>query len=98
VKKSWSDPRWNGEAGSAVAAEKVTLFGLTIVPRRSVHYGKIDPEHSRTLLLQYGLVEGDININVDFLAHNQKFIVDLPHRNSSSHFTISGFRKTCMMV
>ena len=84
VKKSWSDPRWNGEAASAVAAEKVTLFGLTIVPRRSVHYGKIDPEHSRTLLLQYGLVEGDININVDFLAHNRKFIDDLEQQQARS--------------
>ena len=84
VKKSWSDPRWNGDAASAVATEKVTLFGLTIVPRRSVHYGKIDPEHSRTLLLQYGLVEGDINLTIDFLSHNQKLLSDLEQQQAKS--------------
>jgi len=84
VKKSWSDPRWNGDAGSAVATEKVTLFGLTIVPGRSVHYGKIDPEQSRTLMLQYGLVEGDFNVQIDFLAHNQKFLEDLEQQQSKT--------------
>jgi ATP-dependent helicase HrpA len=84
VKKTWSDPRWNGDAASAMATEKVTLFGLTIVPGRSVHYGKIDPEQSRTLMLQYGLVEGDITLNVDFLAHNQKFMSDLEQQQAKS--------------
>ncbi|QDT45249.1 ATP-dependent RNA helicase HrpB [Gimesia alba] len=84
VKKSWSDPRWSGDAGSAMATEKVTLFGLTIVPRRPVHYGKIDPEQSRTLMLQYGLVEGDINLKIDFLAHNQKFLNDLEQQQARS--------------
>lgn len=84
VKKSWSDPRWSGDAGSAMATEKVTLFGLTIVPRRPVHYGKIDPEQSRTLMLQYGLVEGDINLKIDFLSHNQKFLSDLEQQQARS--------------
>ncbi|MCH9727153.1 MAG: ATP-dependent RNA helicase HrpA [Planctomycetes bacterium] len=84
IKKSWSDPRWNGDAASAVATEKVMLFGLTIVPRRPVHYGKIDPEHSRTLLLQYGLVEGDINLTIDFLSHNQKLLSDLEQQQAKS--------------
>lgn len=84
VKKTWSDPRWSGDAGSAMATEKVTLFGLTIVPRRAVHYGKIDSEQSRTLMLQFGLVEGDINLKIDFLAHNQKFIHDLEQQQARS--------------
>ena len=84
VKKTWSDPRWNGDAASAMATEKVTLFGLTIVPGRAVHYGKIDPEQSRTLMLQYGLVEGDITLNVDFLAHNQKVMSDLEQQQAKS--------------
>ncbi|QDU06974.1 ATP-dependent RNA helicase HrpA [Gimesia aquarii] len=84
VKKSWSDPRWNGDAASAVATEKVTLFGLTIVSGRSVHYGKIEPDQSRTLLLQYGLVEGDISLQIDFLTHNQNFLEALEQQQAKS--------------
>lgn len=84
IKKSWSDPRWNGDAASAVATEKVTLFGLTIVPGRSVHYGKIDPDQSRTLMLQYGLIEGDINLKIDVLTHNQNFLEALEQQQAKS--------------
>ena len=31
------------------ASERVTLYGLTIVPKRSVHYGPINPVESRDI-------------------------------------------------
>jgi ATP-dependent helicase HrpA len=43
VKRSYSEPRWEAETANVVADEKVSLYGLPIIPRRTVHYGPIDP-------------------------------------------------------
>src|SRR5436305_6919090 len=49
VKKTYTDPRWQPERGHVVATERVTLYGLPIVPQRTVHYGPIDPKQSREI-------------------------------------------------
>lgn len=43
VKLSHSEPSWDKLKGCVMAWEKVTLYGMTIVPRRQVNFGKIDP-------------------------------------------------------
>ena len=43
VKRFYSDPFWDRASALAIAYEKVSLLGLTIVPRRRVPYGPIDP-------------------------------------------------------
>jgi ATP-dependent helicase HrpA len=79
VNRSYSEPHWDAAGASAVAYEKVSLFGLTIVPRRTVRYGPIDPAKSRELLIQHGLVEGDIELKgkVEFLDHNRRLLEEL---------------------
>jgi ATP-dependent helicase HrpA len=64
VKRTHSEPHWQRESGSVAAFEKVTLFGLTIVARRRVAYGPVDPNHARELFIQHGLVEGDIDCDL----------------------------------
>ncbi|MBD4381160.1 DUF3418 domain-containing protein, partial [Xanthomonas citri pv. citri] len=58
VKRAYNEPHWSRRAGSVVAREKVTLFGVTLIPDRSVRYGRIDPELSRELFIRHALVEG----------------------------------------
>ena len=77
VRRSYSNVRWDRDGASAVASEKVTLFGLTVVPGRQVRYGQIDPGSSRSLLIQHGLVEGEIDLPLEFLAHNQQLLVEM---------------------
>ena len=60
VKYEWGEPRWNADAGSAQCDEKVTLYGLPVVPRRTAGLAKYDALHARTLFLQHGLVEYDL--------------------------------------
>jgi ATP-dependent helicase HrpA len=72
VNRHYSDPQWDRRGGGAMAQERVTLFGLTIVPRRRVRYGPIDPAASRELLIRCGLVEGDIECRAPFYRHNQR--------------------------
>jgi ATP-dependent helicase HrpA len=72
VKRAYSEPRWEAETANVVADEKVSLYGLPIVPRRVVHYGPIDPKVSRTLFIHHALVEGEFRTGAPFFAHNQK--------------------------
>jgi len=77
VKRSYSDPHWSRRAASAMAYEKVTLFGLPVVQRRRVRYGPIDPEVSRELFIRHGLVEGQYQTQAGFLAHNRALVAEL---------------------
>lgn len=74
--RSLSDPHWSKDAGAAVAAEKVTLFGVEIVPRRRVQLAGRDRELARELFLRHALVEGDWNS-----AHLDKRLTAFERRN-----------------
>lgn len=74
VTRSYSDPHWDRRAGGAMAAEKVSLLGLTIVPRRRVRYTAIDPKASRELFIQQGLAHGDYDTKAEFFQHNQRLV------------------------
>ncbi|MBF4563194.1 ATP-dependent RNA helicase HrpA [Microbacterium sp. VKM Ac-2870] len=56
-----SDPHWSKDAGAAVAAEKVTLFGVEIIPRRRVQLARIDRPLARELFVRHALVDGEWN-------------------------------------
>lgn len=77
VTRSYSDPHWDARAGGAMAYEKVTLFGLTIVAKRRVRYSTVDPKLSRRLLLQHGLVEGQMTTRGPFFEHNKRLLADI---------------------
>ncbi|MFC5500815.1 ATP-dependent RNA helicase HrpA [Lysinimonas soli] len=59
VKRSYGEPRWEKRQGSAVADEKVTLYGVPIVPKRRLQLARIDPEQARELFIRHALVDGD---------------------------------------
>jgi len=77
VKRSYSEPHWQAKRGQVGAYEKVTLYGLPIVPRRRVNYGPIDPAVSREIFLRFGLVEGDLHTRAPFWRHNRDLIDQL---------------------
>jgi ATP-dependent helicase HrpA len=83
VRRTYSEPRWDRSRGSVVADERVTLYGVPIVPRRTVQYGRIDPVASRDLFIRHALVEGDWETHHAFFADNQALladVADLEHR------------------
>ncbi|GAA3629214.1 ATP-dependent RNA helicase HrpA [Microbacterium awajiense] len=59
AKRSLSEPHWSKDAGAASAYEKVTLFGVEIVPRRRVQLARFDRPFARELFLRHALVEGE---------------------------------------
>ncbi|GGN08919.1 ATP-dependent helicase HrpA [Actinoplanes campanulatus] len=74
VKHSYSEPHWDRKMGAVMAFEKVTLYGLPIVPRRRVGYGRVDPVVSRELFIRHALVEGDWETHHKFFAENRRLL------------------------
>jgi len=70
VTKSYSEPRWQASSAHVVADEKVSLYGLTLVAARPVHYGPIEPAISRQLFIHHALVEGEFHTSGAFFKHN----------------------------
>jgi ATP-dependent helicase HrpA len=77
VKRSYSDPWWDPKKGSAVATETVTLFGLPVVPARTVLYGRIDPVASRDIFISHALVLGEWDSPHAFVASNRDRIAEV---------------------
>ena len=77
INRSYSDPHWDRKTSSAVASERVSLFGLTIIPRRLVKFGPIDAAVSRELFIEHGLVQGEYDTRAPFFAHNRRVLEDV---------------------
>jgi ATP-dependent helicase HrpA len=77
VKRSYSEPHWEKKRGSAVALEKVTLYGVPLVSGRKVAYGRINPEEARDIFIRSALVEGDWDTHHRFFHDNRKLLAKL---------------------
>ena len=54
--------------------EKVTLYGLDVVPKRRIPYAKVDPKECRDLFIRRALVEGDYRSKAPFIARNREML------------------------
>ena len=77
VSRTYSEPHWEKNRGSAVAYEKVLLYGVPIVAARKVAYGRIDPEASRDLFIRHALVEGDWRTHHTFWHENRRTLAEI---------------------
>jgi ATP-dependent helicase HrpA len=57
AKRQLSEPHWSKDAGAATAYEKVTLFGVEIIPRRRVQLARFDRPLAREMFVRHALVE-----------------------------------------
>ena len=73
-RKNYSEPHWEKRRGDVVANERVTLFGLVVVPQRSVQFGPIDPIQAREIFIRSALVDGDYVTKAPFFEHNQRLM------------------------
>ncbi len=71
------EPEWEKEKGKVVASEQVSLFGLVIIARRPVSYGRINPDHATQIFIMNALIQGDIKERFGFMIHNQKLINEI---------------------
>ncbi|WP_334171491.1 ATP-dependent RNA helicase HrpA [Sinomonas sp.] len=77
VKRSYSEPHWSKRMGSVMAYEKVTLYGVPVVPQRRVNYGRIDPALARELFIRHALVEGDWRTHHAFFRRNRDLLEEV---------------------
>jgi len=77
IKRTYSDLHWESKWASAVALERLTLFGLVIVAGRPMRYGPIDADASRQLLIEHGLVQGDIEPKPAVLVRNEELLEEV---------------------
>jgi len=74
---TYLEPHWSRKRGEVVADEQVSLYGLTIVDRRPVSYGKIDPEAAAEIFVRSALIGGDVRKPLAFMEHNRTLIEDV---------------------
>ncbi|MHA7285066.1 ATP-dependent RNA helicase HrpA [Arthrobacter sp. MDT3-44] len=77
VKRTYSEPHWSKKMGAVMAYEKVTLYGVPIVPQRRINYGRIDREVARELFIRHALVEGDWKTHHTFFSRNQARLAEV---------------------
>ncbi|WP_026551136.1 ATP-dependent RNA helicase HrpA [Arthrobacter sp. H20] len=77
VKRSYSEPHWSRKMGAVMAHEKVTLYGVPIVPQRRVNYGRIDREVAREMFIRHALVEGDWKTHHKFFHRNKARLAEI---------------------
>jgi ATP-dependent helicase HrpA len=66
------DPHWDKRSGRVMGYLQVTLFGLTLIEKRRVHFGPHDPETAREIFIRHALVRGEMNRRAKFLDRNQR--------------------------
>ncbi len=74
VKVNYSEPHFEAKQGSVIALQNQVLYGLTIVNRRRVQYGPIDPIESRHIFIRSGLAEGELRTREAFFRNNQALL------------------------
>ncbi len=84
----YSDPWWDEDRGAAMCHERASLYGLPVVPNRSINLHRVEPTLAQTLFVRHALVETDTADvpampHYDFVRRNAIVtdeIVELEHR------------------
>jgi ATP-dependent helicase HrpA len=74
VVRHHGDPHWSAKRGTAVASERVTLYGVPLVADRTVDYAPIDPQAARELFIRHALVGGEWHAQHAFWRRNAELI------------------------
>lgn len=84
IKRTYSEPHWSKKRAAVMAYEKVTLYGVSIVAKRLVNYGHIDPPLSREIFIRSALVEGEWETRHQFFKQNLSLIHEVEELENKS--------------
>jgi ATP-dependent helicase HrpA len=76
VTKNYFEPKWDTASGQVIASERVSLYGLTIVPRRRVSYSRIAPIEAHEIFCA-ALAMDEVETTAPFYAANKKLVKDI---------------------
>ena len=77
TESQYTDPRWDRKMGMVNAWERVSLYGLTIIPKRRVHYGPINAQESREIFIREALANGEFDTRAAFFTANERLIAEI---------------------
>lgn len=77
TQSDYTDPRWDRKPAQVVAWERVSLYGLTIVPKRRVHYGPINPTEAREIFIREALANMEFDTRAPFFEANRRLIAEV---------------------
>jgi ATP-dependent helicase HrpA len=84
LKTQLLEPHWEKKAAEVIALERATLYGIVVYQNRRVNFGLVDPVVAREIFIREGLVQGEWDTRLPFLAHNRKMIAqvqELEHKS-----------------
>ncbi len=84
IKRSYFEPHWEKARGEAAVYERVTLYGLPVVAKRKVNYGRVNARDARDIFIRHALVQGDYDSRAAFFHHNRGLmeeVQDLEHKS-----------------
>lgn len=96
IKRQHFEPHYDSRSGQVMVYEKITLYGLTLVEKKSVSYSRIDPVQCREVFIRSALVEGQYGqhpsrkhrrnhtAESDFFAHQQQLLGELDELESKA--------------
>ena len=77
AKTNTSEPYWSRRHGTAMARQRVTVYGVTIVADRPVRYYNVDRPAARELFIRHALLEGDWNTRHHFFKRNRERLAEV---------------------
>jgi ATP-dependent helicase HrpA len=77
LKHHYFEPHFEERRGTVAAFDRVTLYGLTVNPKKRVNYGRIDPADARRVFIREGLVAGRLRSKAPALEHNRALIREI---------------------
>jgi ATP-dependent helicase HrpA len=77
IKRHYSEPFWQAHRGQVAANERITLYGLTIKPKRRINFGAVDPVTAREIFIRHALVMGEYKTQASCIRHNREFIAGI---------------------
>ncbi len=77
LKHHYFEPHFEARRGTVAAFDRVTLYGLTVNPKKRVNYGRIDPADARRVFIREGLVAGRLRSRAPALEHNRALIREI---------------------
>lgn len=70
LKHNYSDPVWSTKRGAAMATQRSTLYGVTVVADRQVPYHRVDPVLARDMFIRHALIGGEWTTHHTFFHNN----------------------------
>ncbi|MFV8781561.1 ATP-dependent RNA helicase HrpA [Microbulbifer sp. SA54] len=84
VKRHYFEPHYSPRSGAVMAFEKVTLYGLVLVDKQRIHFGKLDPKVAREVFIREALVERRYRGKGKFFKHYGDLLEELEDLEAKS--------------